>query len=287
MNKIILILLAVVLVVFSGCSRKYKRSYSNYNSSKVREYSSNKNDYDTGLSKKAYKHPTMRSYVVFGKRYYPHDVEVGEKFSGNASWYGPDFHGKQTSNGERYNMYDMTAAHKTLPMNTVVKVTNRKNGLTTVVRINDRGPFVATRIIDLSNTAARRIKMVGAGTAPVTIEVLGFYSKGKTRIVRKTKVKPKYTPKPKKTYVKTVAKKQPSSSSQYALQIASFSNIEGAIQIQERYNNTDGYKTIIKDVETDNGRLFKVLLKGFKTEKEVRDYKSYGDFQNSFIVRED
>ena len=282
MNKIFLILLAVLVLFFSGCSRKYKRSYSNYDISKVRSYSSNKNDYDTGLSKKAYKHPTMRSYVVFGKRYYPHDVEVGEKFSGNASWYGPDFHGKLTSNGEKYNMYDMTAAHKTLPMNTMVKVTNRRNGLTTIVRINDRGPFVATRIIDLSNTAARRIKMVGAGTAPVNIEILGFYSKSKKRIIRREK--PKQVVK-QKTVPKVAQKKI--SASGYALQIASFSNIEGALQIQERYNNTDGYKTVIKDVETGNGRFFKVLLKGFKTEQEVRKYKSYGDFQNSFIVRED
>ena len=280
MNRIFLITLVIFTMLFAGCSTRSKRSYSHFDSSKTRIYSSNKNNYSSGLSKKAYSHPTMRPYVVFGKKYYPHDVEVGEKFKGNASWYGPDFHGNLTSNGERYNMYDMTAAHKTLPMNTVVKVRNRRNGLTAVVRINDRGPFVATRIIDLSNSAARKIDMVGAGTAPVTIEVLGFYSKNKKRIIRKTKPrkKPKSVPaKPKKNLEAGL----------YALQIASFSNIDGALKTQERYNNTDGYKTVIKDIDSENGRFFKVYLKGFKTEQEARDYKSYGDFQNSFIVRED
>jgi len=275
MNKIFLLTLAFIVLFMSGCSTRTKRSYSHYDSSKTRTYSSNKNDYNTGISKKAYSHPTMRPYTIRGIRYYPKDVDVGDKFSGNASWYGPDFHGKATSNGERYNMYDMTAAHKTLPMNTVVKVKNKRNGLTAVVRINDRGPFIATRIIDLSNSAARKINMVGAGTAPVTIEVLGFYSKNKKRYYKKTKTK-----------VVTPTKKD-TTKGVYSLQIASFTNIDGALKVQEKYNNTDGYKTVIKDIENDDGRFFKVYLRGFKSEVEAREYKEYGDFQNSFIVRED
>ncbi|MBN1273598.1 MAG: septal ring lytic transglycosylase RlpA family protein [Candidatus Aminicenantes bacterium] len=91
---------------------------------------------------------------------------------GPASWYGPDFHGKQTSNKEVYNMYDMTAAHKTLPFNTFVMVTNLLNGKSVTVRINDRGPFIEDRIIDLSYAAARVLDMVGTGVVPVRIEVL-------------------------------------------------------------------------------------------------------------------
>ena len=86
---------------------------------------------------------TMKPYSVFGVKYYPEIAKIGDKFDGIASWYGPDFHSKKTSNGEIYNMYDMTAAHKTLPMNTVVRVDNLENGKSTIVRINDRGPFVA------------------------------------------------------------------------------------------------------------------------------------------------
>jgi len=92
---------------------------------------------------------------------------------GVASWYGKKFHGRRTSSGETYNMYAMTAAHKTLPLGTHVRVHNLKNGRETVVRINDRGPFVRGRIIDLSYTAAQKIDIVGPGTAPVEIVALG------------------------------------------------------------------------------------------------------------------
>lgn len=117
---------------------------------------------------------TMRPYTVRGKTYRPHPVKVGDTFDGIASWYGPDFHAKATSNGETYNMYAHTAAHKTFPMNTIVKVYNKDNGKSTVVRINDRGPFVEGRIIDLSNVAAHDIAMVSKGIANVRIEVVGF-----------------------------------------------------------------------------------------------------------------
>lgn len=92
---------------------------------------------------------------------------------GVASWYGPGFHGRTTANGERYDMYGMTAAHKSLKFGTMVKVTNQNNGKSVTVRINDRGPYVGGRVIDLSKRAAEAIDMVGPGTAPVTIEIIG------------------------------------------------------------------------------------------------------------------
>ncbi len=91
---------------------------------------------------------------------------------GIASWYGPGFQGKKTSNKEIYNMYDMTAAHQTLPFETHVRVTNLNNGHSVIVRINDRGPFVKDRIIDLSFSAAQAIDMLNSGTAPVRLETL-------------------------------------------------------------------------------------------------------------------
>ena len=102
-------------------------------------------------------------------RYFPGGGTVQ---TGMASWYGPDFHGKPTSNKEIYNMHDMTAAHQTLPFGTLVMVTNLNNGRTALVRINDRGPFVKSRIIDVSYAAARLLDMVGHGTAPVRLDVL-------------------------------------------------------------------------------------------------------------------
>jgi rare lipoprotein A len=91
---------------------------------------------------------------------------------GVASWYGAPFHGRRTSNGETYDMHEMTAAHRTLPFGAVVRVTNLRNGKQTEVRINDRGPFVANRVIDLSEAAAQAIEMVGPGTAPVRLEII-------------------------------------------------------------------------------------------------------------------
>jgi len=113
-----------------------------------------------------------KSYTVFGKRYVPLSSAEGFKQEGIASWYGKDFHGKKTANGERYNMYAMTAAHKILPMNTTVRVTNLSNGKAVYVRINDRGPFVDNRIIDLSYTAASRIGIIQMGTGRVRIEAI-------------------------------------------------------------------------------------------------------------------
>lgn len=97
----------------------------------------------------------------------------GSVQTGLASWYGPQFHGKLTSSKEIFNMYDMTAAHRTLAFGTYVIVTNLKNGKSVVVRINDRGPFIRGRIIDLSYAAAKMLDMIGEGLASVKIEVLG------------------------------------------------------------------------------------------------------------------
>ena len=271
MNKtyIYSLLFVSASLVFTACSTRGHGSYRHYPQKPAHITQPHANS--TAPSAKNYKHPTMRPYTVRGVRYYPTVVSVGDEFHGVASWYGPNFHGKLTSNGERYNMWQMTAAHKTLPMNTIVRVTNKRNGKTAVVRINDRGPFVSTRIIDLSKAAASKIGMIGTGTAPVKLEVLGFQVKGARTIPTKKQLK------------RSVQTKELSS---FALQIASFSKIEGAIKTQEAYDHTDGYRTIIKDIQTNEGRMFKVWFTGFKSEQEARDYKAHGIFKNAFIVRE-
>ena len=114
-----------------------------------------------------------KPYKVFGKWYQPLPDSEGFRQRGIASWYGKDFHGKKTSSGETYDMYAMTAAHKTLPLGTYVRVRNLENNRELDVRINDRGPFVRGRIIDLSYTAAKELGLVGPGTAKVEIVALG------------------------------------------------------------------------------------------------------------------
>jgi len=117
-------------------------------------------------------------YMVEGETYYPLASAAGFAQSGVASWYGPDFHGKNTANGEVYNQDAGTAAHKTLPFNTFVNVRNMENGKTAVVRINDRGPFKKDRIIDLSKKAAAELGMIGTGTAKVKLTIVGDGHKG-------------------------------------------------------------------------------------------------------------
>ncbi|MFK5954015.1 MAG: septal ring lytic transglycosylase RlpA family protein [Desulfobacterium sp.] len=116
---------------------------------------------------------TFKSYKIAGKTYHPLLHARGFSQKGLASWYGKKFHGRKTANGETYNMYAMTAAHKTLPMNTWVQVTNLHNKKKVVLRINDRGPFVSNRIIDLSYTGAKKLGVVGPGTARVKVVALG------------------------------------------------------------------------------------------------------------------
>lgn len=111
-------------------------------------------------------------YTVLGKTYYLIADERSYKERGLASWYGKKFHGRRTSNGEIYDMYAMTAAHKTLPIPSYLRVTNLNNGKSAVVRVNDRGPFHSDRIIDLSYAAAQRIGILGAGTGSVEVEIV-------------------------------------------------------------------------------------------------------------------
>jgi rare lipoprotein A len=111
-------------------------------------------------------------YEVFGKRYYVLASSAGYAERGIASWYGRDFHGKRTSGGDPYDMHDMTAAHKTLPIPTWVEVTNLENGRSVVVKVNDRGPFVDGRIIDLSYRAAQDLDIVRRGTARVQVRAV-------------------------------------------------------------------------------------------------------------------
>ena len=112
-------------------------------------------------------------YQVFGRQYQIRDSSEGYVERGVASWYGRAFHGNPTANGERYDMHKLTAAHKTLPLPTDVEVVNLRNGKRIVVRVNDRGPFVGNRIIDLSFAAAREIDMLEDGTTLVEVRALG------------------------------------------------------------------------------------------------------------------
>ena len=121
-------------------------------------------------------------YKVLGKTYYLVQDPAGYKEKGVASWYGRKFHGKRTANGEIYSMYGMTAAHRTLPIPSYVRVTNLKNNRSTIVRVNDRGPFHGNRIIDLTYAAAKKLGFEKLGTAEVLVEYIDPAAHGKTTV---------------------------------------------------------------------------------------------------------
>jgi rare lipoprotein A len=117
--------------------------------------------------------PKTNPYTVFGQTYYPLKTARGYDEVGLASWYGKDFHGKKTANGQIYNMYGVSAAHKTLPLGSRVQVTNLSNNRSVILVINDRGPFVNERILDLSYGAAKKLGTVESGVVKVRVTSLG------------------------------------------------------------------------------------------------------------------
>ncbi len=246
----------IAAALFGGCTTQPYPNYMEPALSKPR-------------SSAAIHRATLRPYTINGKRYYPTVVSVGWRQEGIASWYGPDFHGGKTSNGERYNMYAMTAAHKTLPMNTMVRVTNRRNGRSVVVRINDRGPFVSGRIVDLSYTAGKRIGIDKTGTAPVTLEVLGFDS-----LIASVAAKKGSLP------------RQEVVLSGFGVQVGSFRRIEGARIYKDRYDNFEGrYRTKIMKFIVDGAPLYRVWMTGFKSEAEAKDFIKAWGIPGAFIIR--
>lgn len=231
--------------------------------------------YFNGCASKKYRKgtpATMKDYHVRGKHYYPTYVKLGQKMRGISSWYGPNFHGKRTCNCERYNMYAHTAAHKTWPMNTMVRVTNLQNGKSTIVRINDRGPFVRGRIIDCSYKAGKEIGLDKMGIAKVQIEVVGFkgkvYSRADIRKIPKAQQQIKL--------------------SNFGVQVGAFKRLAGAEIYKLRHARLDkDHHPIIKKMKDDDGTaLYRVWLMGFETEDEALDFIELHGLNGAFVVRE-
>jgi len=196
-----------------------------------------------------------KSYKIDKRWYQPLKHAHGFQERGIASWYGKKFHGRKTANGEIYNMYAMTAAHKTLPLGTHVRVYNLNNGKTIDVRINDRGPFVRGRIIDLSYEAARRMGLVGPGTAPVKIVALGSMKEavvgGK---VQRTLVPGNY-------YI-----------GDFTIQVGAFKEKENAIRLKNKLAQT--YKNAhIVVYESPKGTFYRVRVARCNRLNDARRYE--------------
>lgn len=185
------------------------------------------------------KYGNPSSYTVRGKIYHVLKQADGYREKGLASWYGLKFHDKRTSSGEPYDMYAMTAAHKTLPLPTWVRVTNLDNNKSVVVKVNDRGPFHAGRIIDLSYTAASRLGVLGRGTAPVEVVA----------------ITPERTQAPAPPQNRLFAAQFPA-----WVQIGAFSRQDSARQLQQRMRGLAAMEGKIAPLDQLSGRIYRVWL---------------------------
>ena len=181
-------------------------------------------------------------YEVFGKRYYTLNSSRGYHEKGLASWYGTKFHGKRTSSGEPYDMYAMTAAHKTLPLPTYVEVTNLNNGRKVIVKVNDRGPFHDNRLIDLSYSAATKLGIIKKGTGLVSVRAVtsGHVIDTKT--------------------TETVENTKVSGPVGLYLQVGAFSTSSSADQLKAKLQQQIGDAILIAPLARPEGNLYRVRV---------------------------
>lgn len=211
------------------------------------------------------------SYVVFGKRYYVLDSSKNYVEKGIASWYGTKFHGRRTSSGETYDMYAMTAAHKTLPLPTYVQVKNLNNGKYIIVKVNDRGPFHENRIIDLSYTAAIKLDIIKKGTGLVEVKAIDPMRSTKTSLVNE--------------------KKNKTSTSQdigFYIQVGTFGELENAEMLKQKLSSLGDDLIKISNVVTSGKTLYRVRI-GPITDTKLSDpivakLSSFGIFKYRIVT---
>jgi len=214
---------------------------------------------------------TQRPYNINGRTYYPLPSAEGYSEEGVASWYGTPFHGRKTSNGETYNMYDWTVAHKTLPMHTRLLVENLENGLQTTVRVNDRGPFAKDRIIDLSYNVARELGVVKAGTARVRITALG---EATTVQLAGNRTEPRFLP------------HEDFQKGDFYVQIGSFGNKENADRLKEKMISL-GKETVTITYDRGDQIFHRVQVRAGSTltaANSMGQALSEAGFADSFVV---
>ena len=215
---------------------------------------------------------TTQFYEINGKRYYPLSNADGYTELGQASWYGDEFHGRPTASGEIYDMHQKSAAHKTLPLGTYVQVINLSNNKYTFVRINDRGPFVAGRVIDLSFAAAKEIDLIGPGVADVKVVALGK---------EVGELKTERGPKP-------LVEIADIEEGEFTIQVGAFLDQNNALELADRLKIIFDYVRVTLGVDQNGNILHRVhaSLSSTMTQAQGMEKKleSMG-FKSAFIVR--
>ncbi len=214
-----------------------------------------------------------KSYAVFGKRYYVLEDSKGFVEKGIASWYGTKFHGRRTSSGETYDMYAMTAAHKNLPLPTYVKVTNLDNGKHIVVKVNDRGPFHANRIIDLSYVAAIKLDIIKKGTGLVEVRAL---EAGQPMPVNMAKGAP----------VESITKANRDKG--FYIQVGSFINLDNAKKLRQKLRLLGKHLVNISQTNIFGTTLHRVRIGPLtdidQADSIVTDLVNYGVYEHRIVI---
>ena len=209
-----------------------------------------------------------KSYVVLGKRYYVMDSSKGYVERGIASWYGTKFHGRRTSSGETYDMYAMTAAHKSLPLPTYVQVTNLSNSKFIVVKVNDRGPFHENRIIDLSYTAAIKLDIIQKGTGLVEVKAIDIEDSKEVILVEDDK--------------------NSTQDASFYIQVGTFSKLESAKKLKQKLDSFGDNLIKISNVIVSGNTLYRVRIGPFTDTKLsdsiVSKLSDFGIFEHRIVT---
>ena len=236
------VLLLVVTTLASGCSSVPRGGYYQDDGPHRRPEVDVSKVPDAVPRHEPHNQRNNRAYSVFGVNYQPLKTARGYRERGIASWYGKKFHGQRTANGETYDMYAMTAAHKTLPLPSYVRVRNLNNGKSVIVRVNDRGPFREGRIIDLSYAAATRLGTIGTGTGIVEVEALS----GDEPAIPVTARAPESMPL--------------ASAPRLYLQVGAFTNRDNAESLKARLAGADLRAVHIQNTDLDATPLYRVRI---------------------------
>ena len=252
-NKIVFII--VLLLSLGACSSPPSRYALKQDRAPDQEFNAQRVANAVPRVEPLSKYGNAPNYVVRGKRYQVMARADGFKQRGTASWYGKKFHGHRTSNGETYNMFRMTAAHKNLPLPSYVYVTNLDNGRRVIVRVNDRGPFHENRIIDLSYAAAKKLGITAKGTGRVEISNINprQYQRKRTRVAAFNQAKPKQIATQKQS------SDNPSSSNQMYIQVGAFANRDNADQLREKIEALVEQEKINTGYNSEN-KLYRVRI---------------------------
>lgn len=267
-----LYLASLALVFLTSCSNVHQKTLDYYSFSYYPS-ETEKKQFKQGEGSMAMHRATLKPYTVFNVRYSPHVEDIGYTQNGIASWYGPDFHGKLTSCGEIYDMHAMTAAHKTLPMHTIVEVTHKKTNKSIRVRVNDRGPFVKGRIIDLSFEAGKALGLDKTGIAPVSLSVIAYDTYITQNFISNNDM-PLFSNKTSKP------------NKNFGVQIGAFKNKDNANSLKDKAHEAYNKPTSLQPTYVNGIKIYRVIIDDFSTQHGAKKFIEEHNLQAKIIKKD-